>query len=327
LSTIAKLDNILEKFAKAEFKDKVVCHNNRDSTAIHAREKVIHKKNKIGEKQPKKRGKLSKTEAKQEKQPGEMQKQLTACPEESLDALNKQCSFGCKKNSQGNMSFWKGYKLHLDISDCGFPITACVTGAHVHDSMLAIPMEKMTEQRVTFCYSLMDSAYDAKKIKDFIVSRERVPIIDPNKRKSKNCLPLDPAKQERYKIRSTGDVRLCFNILLLTLHFYMLPFFHLHLRKQNRFALLPILKIYQKGLYDILAIYNLLSNLYSQCFYINNNYDLILQKNHLALSLLNPAFLSYILLIFPINLLGYNKYHYLHQAVFAKHSSIIVQDQ
>jgi hypothetical protein len=71
--------------------------------------------------------------------------------------------------------------------------------------MLAIIMEKMTEQRVTFCYSLMDSAYDAQTIADFILARDRVPIIDPNKRKNDNRPPLDPAKKERYKIRTTVE--------------------------------------------------------------------------------------------------------------------------
>jgi hypothetical protein len=205
LSSIVKLDDIVGEFAKEEFKDRIVYHSNRDSTAINAREKVIRKKKAKGKKQHKKRGRPLKTEAKREKQPTEMQKQRVASSEESLAALDKKCAYGCKKNSHGNVTFWKGYKLHLDISDCGFPITACVTGANVHDSMLAIPMEKITEQRVTFFYSLMDSAYDAKTIKDFIVSRQRIPIIDPNKRKNNNRVPLDPAKQERYKIRSTVE--------------------------------------------------------------------------------------------------------------------------
>ena len=84
-------------------------------------------------------------------------------------------------------------------------ITAVITGANVHDSRLAIPMEKLTEQNVTFCYSLMDAGYDAKAISDFILNRQRVPIIDPNKRNDKNRPPLDPAKQERYKIRATVE--------------------------------------------------------------------------------------------------------------------------
>jgi molybdopterin-guanine dinucleotide biosynthesis protein len=71
--------------------------------------------------------------------------------------------------------------------------------------MLAIPMEKITGQRVTFCYSLMDPAYDAVAIEGFIRSRERVPIIAVNKRTAKNHPPLDPAKEDRYKIRTTVE--------------------------------------------------------------------------------------------------------------------------
>jgi hypothetical protein len=54
--------------------------------------------------------------------------------------------------------FWKGYKLHLDVTDWGLPVTAVVTGASVHDSQVALPMEKVTERRVQHLYSVMDSA-------------------------------------------------------------------------------------------------------------------------------------------------------------------------
>jgi hypothetical protein len=66
-------------------------------------------------------------------------------------------------------------------------------------------MEKITEKKAAFCYSLMDPACDAQAIADFIYSRERVPIIDVNKRKNENRPPLDPAKKERYKIRATVE--------------------------------------------------------------------------------------------------------------------------
>jgi hypothetical protein len=71
--------------------------------------------------------------------------------------------------------------------------------------MLANKKKKMTEQRVTFCHSLMGSGYDAQTIADFILSRGRVPIIEPNKRKNENRPQLDPAKKEGYKIRSTVE--------------------------------------------------------------------------------------------------------------------------
>ena len=209
------LSEALENLSKETFKDKVVYHVCRDSTAIHAREKVERKKEKKPVKiRRNKMGRPRKTEEnqakqekkeKKEKQPKEMEKQLTEEAFVSLGRLNKECTMGYKQNSQGNYSYWKGYKLHLDVSDSGFPITAYVTGANVQDCLLAIPMERLTEQRITFCYSLMDKGYDAKRIRSFIESRERVPIIDFRKRNNGFCPKLDPAEKERYKIRTTVE--------------------------------------------------------------------------------------------------------------------------
>jgi hypothetical protein len=75
-----------------------------------------------------------------------------------INALNKDCAWGCKKNSQGNISYWKGYKLLLDVSDIGFPLTAWVSGANVHDSQLAISFEKLNGEKAKYFYSVMDSA-------------------------------------------------------------------------------------------------------------------------------------------------------------------------
>ena len=72
-------------------------------------------------------------------------------------------------------------------------------------AQLAIPMEKLTAQRVQFLYSLMDSGYDAQTIDAYLRAQERVPIIEANKRRNKDRPPLDPAKQERYKMRTTVE--------------------------------------------------------------------------------------------------------------------------
>jgi hypothetical protein len=48
-----------------------------------------------------------------------------------------------------------------------------VTGANVHDSQLAIPMEKWTERKITYLYSVMDSAYDAHPIVGYIPITQR----------------------------------------------------------------------------------------------------------------------------------------------------------
>ncbi len=45
---------------------------------------------------------------------------------------------------------------------------AIITGANVHDSLVAIPMEKLTERKVTFLYSAMDSAYDAAPVATYV---------------------------------------------------------------------------------------------------------------------------------------------------------------
>jgi hypothetical protein len=195
----------LDDLVKEAHNGKVVYHTCRDSTMVAAREKVSEKTDKKTKKPKKKRGRPAKNTVKAPKELTELENQVVQDPLVSLEKLNKNTVWGCKKNSRGNIESTKGYKLHLDVSDTGFPLTAVVTGANVHDSRLAIPMEKLTEQKVTFCYSLMDSAYDAKTITDFIHSRERVPIIDVNKRKDKDRPPLCPAKQERYKIRSTVE--------------------------------------------------------------------------------------------------------------------------
>jgi hypothetical protein len=196
---------ILTRMAAAAHEGRTVLHICRDSSAIEAREKAPKKTRKEAVKKAENREKHGKNAPKPPKEPTVIEKQITGNPDESINALNKNCAWGCKKNSQGNVLFWKGYKLHLDVTDTAFPVTAVVTGANVHDSQLAIPMEKLTAQTVRYCYSLMDSAFDSKLIEQFILGCGHVPIIDPNCRKDKNRSPLDPAKQERYKIRTTVE--------------------------------------------------------------------------------------------------------------------------
>jgi hypothetical protein len=190
---------------KNAYKDLPVIHVCRDSTAITAREKAVKKPEEKDKKQAKRRGRPPKGSPKAEKEPSQLKQQCSLDANAVLDNLNKDCSFGCKKNSQGNIFYWKGYKLHLDVSDIGFPLSAFVSGANVHDSQCAIPLEKLTGKKVKYFYSVMDSAYDAKWIYAYIRRCGRVPIIDPNIRRDKNRAPLDPAKQERYKIRTVVE--------------------------------------------------------------------------------------------------------------------------
>jgi hypothetical protein len=199
------LDETLDAIVKEAYGDLPIIHVCRDSTAIAAREKTPKKAAGKAEKPAKRRGRPPKGSEKAEKKPEALKRQISLDPKTILNGLNKECSFGCKKNSQGNISYWKGYKLHLDVSDIGFPLTAWVSGANVHDSQVAIPFEKLTGKKVRYFYSVMDCAYDAKWINAYIRMCHRIPVIDPNRRRDKNRAPLDPAKQERYKIRTTVE--------------------------------------------------------------------------------------------------------------------------
>ena len=197
------LNNLVENYQKG----RLVGHINRDSTAISVRETPVNRKRDVTPKtEPKrKRGRPRKGELRPEKEPTEIELQVERSARNSLSKLEKHCSWGCKKNSQGKVSYWKGYKLHLDVTDIGLPVTAIVTGANVHDSQAAIPMEKLTERKVVHLYSLMDAAYDAKPVHDYIRGRERVPLIDPNKRKGTDQRSFDPAEKERFKKRTTVE--------------------------------------------------------------------------------------------------------------------------
>jgi hypothetical protein len=199
------LDAILDALVKEAYGKLPVIHICRDSTAIESRERPEGKGGTDEKKPPKKRGRRPRGALKPIPEPTVLASQSKKTISEIQGGLNHICAWGCKKNSRGNVSYWKGYKLHLDVSDIGFPISACVTGANVHDSQVAIVLEKMTMKKVRHLYSIMDAAYDAEEIKKFIRRRRRVPIIDPNPRRNKNYIRLDPAKQERYKIRTTVE--------------------------------------------------------------------------------------------------------------------------
>ena len=136
--------------------------------------------------------------------PKRLELQPTRTLDENLADLPSRCDVGCKRNSKGHQESWIGYKLHLDTVDGDFPVSAVLTSASVHDSLVAIPLAQLTAQRVTSLYDLMDSAYDAPQIHAFSRSLGHVPIIDPHPRGG-DKLPLAPAKALRFKERSAAE--------------------------------------------------------------------------------------------------------------------------
>ena len=121
-----------------------------------------------------------------------------------LFEIDTACATGTKKNAQGYKISWKGYKLHLDTACCGVPISAVLTGANVHDSRVALPLMRISAQRVDACYELMDAAYCSTVIREEIQATGRVPLIDHNPRKG-DKQAFAPHEAQRYKTRSGAE--------------------------------------------------------------------------------------------------------------------------
>lgn len=208
LSRLHLMERTMNSMVETYYKNRIVGHISRDSTAISAREKPLNKKKdvKVKSVKPKrKRGRPKKGEIVLPKEDPRLTKQFRQKAGKSLKNLNKTCAWGGKKNSKGKTHFWAGYKLHLDVTDIGIPVTAVVTGANVHDSQVAIPMEKMTERKISHLYSLMDAAYDAPQIRTYIQEKGRVDLIDYNKRRQSSLRVMTSSEKERYKIRSSVE--------------------------------------------------------------------------------------------------------------------------
>ena len=153
---------------------------------------------------PKKRGRPKKGEVRPEAPPKRLELQPHRSLAENLADLPQPCDIGCKKNSKGHTEHWIGYKLHLDVMDGDIPVSAILTSASVHDSQVAIPLAQMSAPRVRALYELMDAAYDAPAIHEFVRGLGHVPIIDPNPRGGER-IPLDPAQEQRFKERSAAE--------------------------------------------------------------------------------------------------------------------------
>jgi len=185
--------------------ERLIGHISRDSTPIEAREKAAAKPPEPLKLEKKKRGRPKKEKPRPDPEPKRLEKQLSMSLPEMLADLPTQCDIGTKKNSKGYKVSWRGYKLHLDTADGDMPISAVLTSASVHDSQVALPLSKITEQRVTNLYDLMDAAYDAQIIRDHSKSKGHVPLIDFNRRSPKDTREFAPHEAVRYNERSASE--------------------------------------------------------------------------------------------------------------------------
>jgi hypothetical protein len=215
-----------EALVRETQQSRLIGHIARDATAIEAREVFSDRSVKSAKdtSPPKPRKSLKGTKlgrpkrwkgGKPPRRPANLDtrlhRQRTMRLHDMLKDLPRECAIGAKKNSKGQEQYWRGYKLHLDVADGQIPISAVLTGANVHDSQVAIPLATMTSDRVTYCYELMDAAYDAAEILDHSRGMGHVPIVDPAKRGRKTQSTFRPGKaprqlswaeQDRYKERT-----------------------------------------------------------------------------------------------------------------------------
>ncbi len=184
-------------------------HSSRDSTAMEARENPVPKKKALAP-APKQR-KCPKKGETRSKELRRMEKQRTMEVDQMLKDLPKDGTVGCKRNAKGHTTKWIGYKLHMDTADDGVPIRCMITSASMYDRQAALPRSRITEQRGTYLYEIMDRAYDAEAL----YAESRAPIIDKNPRNQKAAHDQElkaqrhanfiPAERQRYKERSTVE--------------------------------------------------------------------------------------------------------------------------
>jgi len=204
-ATSGLADRVHAALVQEHVSERLVGHISRDSTEIVAREKPLRKP--TPPPRPKRgRGRPRKGEVvvKPTEPATRIPEQLTQDPREALAKLPRACDVGVKRNSKGREHIWIGYKAHFDVNDAGLPITVVTTSASLHDSQVAVPMEKLTAERVTSFYSLMDAAYDAQLIRQCCRELGHVPLIDSNARSGEKTY-FDPAEQQRYKERTAVE--------------------------------------------------------------------------------------------------------------------------
>src|SRR5665213_223623 len=199
--------------------ERVIGHISRDSTEIEAREKPLRKPvAEVPLKPVGKRGRPKSGEQPLPPEPTRLERQAGMTLEQMLDDLPRACNVGSKNNSKGYKETWVGYKLHLDVADGQIPISCILTSASLHDSQAAIPLARLTAQRVTHLYDLMDSAYDAQSIHEQVRGLGQIPIIDAHPRrdaaqkaelqaeaKRRKLLNFNYAEDVRYRERTTVE--------------------------------------------------------------------------------------------------------------------------
>src|SRR5690349_1044103 len=208
-------ERVHEQLVCAGLRDHILGHVARDATEIEAREKPQRHPPETPEPQL---ARPRKDKGHDPKPPTRLERQRQQTLEAMLAELPTACDVGTKRNSKGFSETWIGYKLHLDVSDAMVPIAAVLTAASTHDSQAAIPLMRLSQQRVVWLYDVMDSAYDAEIIVTDCLAAGRVPVIDFNTRRDtalkmelaaerarRRLVNIPDPDDEHYKARTTAE--------------------------------------------------------------------------------------------------------------------------
>jgi len=203
-------EKVHQALIKEVYKNQVVGHVVKDSTAIEVREKHL-KKDSV-----KKRSQLKEEKKKLRKlgEPNRREKQLQETDlNKIIEELPNKCDKGMKKSAQGYTTIWKGYKMHAAVDDHCVPLAVIITSASLNDCEVAIPLAAKSNQAAKNFYDLMDAAYDHPEIKQHSILLGHVPIIDKCPHSSaqkiekeeeverKKLLNFKTAEDKRYKER------------------------------------------------------------------------------------------------------------------------------
>jgi hypothetical protein len=207
-------ERVHEALIKGHLGEELIGHLSRDGTAIAARErparkvaktdKAPDKTEEVPVKAARRRGRPRRGEVRPPAQESPLERQRQQSLAQMLSEMPTQCDRGTKCNAQGYKHSWNGYKLHLDTADCGVPIAALLSSASMHDSRAALPLARISAQRVTNLYDLMDAAYCSKELREDSRSLGHVPLIDHNPRSGKK-IEFDPAQAIRYRERTAAE--------------------------------------------------------------------------------------------------------------------------
>lgn len=199
-----------EALIKTVYKNKITQHVSIDSTAIEGREGAVKKVKVVKEKKKKRAARGCAELTRIEKQAAGIMSL-----DEMLKDLPTPCDVGQKTSSTGHSYAWVGYKLHLSVDDYGVPLAGILSSASMNDTQAAIPLAKLTAERVTSLYDLMDSGYYANAIIEHSKALGHVPIIEiaakgEAQKKEKEAEKLArknlrwmPAEAVRYRTRTT----------------------------------------------------------------------------------------------------------------------------